>query len=77
MPMTMTRVSTREEGTMQRDRTDAKLRDDDDQPRTRSTAPRGVAVRTLTQPAHAMANLRTTIGLIAALLLVWVVIVAA
>lgn len=62
---------------MRRDQTDAKLRHHDDQPRPRSAASLGVAVRTLTHPAHAMANLRTTIGLIAGLLVVWVVIVAA
>jgi len=62
---------------MRRDQIDARLRHDDDQPRTRGTAPFDVAVRTLTQPTHAMANLRTTIGLIAGLLLVWFAIVAA
>ena len=62
---------------MQRDRTDAKLCHGDDQPRTRPTAPLGVELRTLPQPTHAMANLRATIGLIAGLLVVWLVIVAA
>ena len=62
---------------MRRDQADAKLRHDDDRSRPRRTVSLGIAVRTLTEPTHAMANLRTTVGLIAGLLLVWFVIVAA
>jgi hypothetical protein len=77
MPTTNTFVSIRGQGTMRRDQTAAWLQHDDDQSWTQSPLKLGVRARILVQPTHAMANLRTTIGLIVGLLLVWFVIVAA
>jgi hypothetical protein len=77
MPTAETFVSIRGEGTMRRNQTAAKLHHDDDQSWTQSSLNLGVRARIPAGPTHAMANVRTTMGLIAGLLLVWVAIVAA
>jgi hypothetical protein len=60
---------------MRCDQTAAKLHPDDDQSWTQSPLKLGVRARIPAQPAQAMANVRTTMGLIAGMLLVWVAIV--
>jgi hypothetical protein len=76
MPTAETFVAIRGEGTMRGDQTAATLHHDDDQSWMQSPLKLGVRARIPAQPAHAMANLRTAVGLIAGLLLVWVAIVA-
>jgi hypothetical protein len=72
-PMTTAFVSTHGESTMRRNQTDANCRHHDGHPWTHLDAQPGVTVPA--QPPHAMANVRTTFGLIAGLLLTWVIIV--
>jgi hypothetical protein len=60
---------------MRRDRTDATFGHTDYYPQTRPVAPLVTTLPTPARPPHAMANLRATVGVIAGLLLVWVVIV--
>jgi hypothetical protein len=60
---------------MRGDQTAAKLHHDDDQPWTQESLTLGVRARILAGPTQAVANVRTTMGLIAGLLLVWVAIV--
>jgi hypothetical protein len=77
MPTAETFVSILGEGAMRGDQIAAKLYHDDDQFWTQPPLKLGVRARIPAQPPHAMANVRTTMGLIAGLLLVWVAIVAA
>jgi hypothetical protein len=62
---------------MQRNQADTKFHYEDDQSWTQLSLSLGVRARIPAQPAQAMANVRTTMGLIAGLLLVWVAIVDA
>jgi hypothetical protein len=73
MPTAETFVPTRGEGTLRGDQTAAQLHHDDDQS---WPVKHGVGGRMPAQRTHAMANVRTTMGLVAGLLLVWVAIVA-
>jgi hypothetical protein len=75
MPTAEIFVSIRGEGAMRGGQTAAKLLHDDDLSWTQSSLTLGVRARIPAQPTQAIANVRTTMGLIAGLLLVWVAIV--
>jgi len=61
---------------MQRDQTDAVPRAGANQPQAGLAARRHAATRRLSQPANVTTNIRSTLWLIACLLVVWTIIVA-
>jgi hypothetical protein len=75
-PIAETFVSTRGEGPMRRDQAAGMLHYDGDQLLPQPSLELRVRAGIPVQPTHAMANVRTTLRLIAGLLLAWGAIVA-
>jgi hypothetical protein len=62
---------------MRHEQTDAGPHQDDAQGQTRPVVRPGAVARTLAHPLNPSANIRTTVWLIAGLILAWVIIVTA